>query len=409
MSITLSVVAGPLSGRSFTFDQHSTFLVGRSPDAQFSLPDDDYLSRVHFLVELNPPLAKLTDLGSRNGTKVNGKTVQQAVLSDGDLLEIGKSTLKVTLPPGMSKEPLNPSPAPPRETIDLWSTIDQQAATPQFSAQSNRLPQIPDYPIIGQLGSGGMGLVFRSTRSSDGRTFAIKTIKPAITPSAELLSRFLREASILRKLASPNIVQFEDLGESNGTLFFVMELVEGTDAGSFSKEQPNAPIPEVLRIASGMLAGLSFAHRAGYVHRDVKPANVLLGRNGAVKIADFGLARVYQDSPLSGLTLSGASMGTPAFMPPEQVRDFRTVKPTGDQYSAAATIYYLLTNKYPHGETKECAELFRRLLTEPPTPIANYRPDVPTAMVKALERAMARKPEDRFPDVASFSKGLGCG
>jgi len=124
-------------------------------------------------------------------------------------------------------------------------------------------------------------------------------------------------------------------------------------------------------------------------------------------VADFGLARAYQDSPLSGLTLSGQAVGTPAFMPPEQVRDFRTVKPAGDQYSAGATVYYLLTGEYPHGSAPNHADLFRRLLTEPAPPVTRLRPDTPPAVAAAVAKSMAIRPEDRHASVTAFATALG--
>ena len=413
MAITLDVVAGPLLGTSFSFDRHSTFLVGRSADAAFSLPHDDYLSRVHFLVEFNPPLAHLTDLGSRNGTLVNGKKLRESPLRNGDLIEVGMSTLRVTLA-GQDGEAMTQSLPAPRaaartEEPTTVTQLPSGEATGEVSV-AGRPPLFRGYAIADRLGGGGMGDVYRAVRESDGRVVALKTIKPAVTPTAAVVSRFIREADILRRLTHPNIVGFEEFGEENGILFFVMELVRGRDASTAVKEAKKAgglPIADVRRIAAGMLAGLAHAHRAGYIHRDIKPANVLVADDGTVKVADFGLARAYQDSPLSGLTLSGQAMGTPAFMPPEQVRDFRTVKPAGDQYSAGATIYYLLTGEFPHPAGTNHADLFRRLLTETAPPATRLRPDTPPAMSAAVAKAMALRPEDRHADVAAFAKALG--
>ncbi|WP_020468822.1 protein kinase domain-containing protein [Zavarzinella formosa] len=410
MSITLAVVAGPLAGQSFTYDQHSTFLVGRSQDAVFSLPNDDYLSRVHFLVEFNPPMAQLTDLGSRNGTKVNGQKIRDSVLRDGDVIEVGTSKLRVTL------SGLDATRSLPEQLAVTGEapTISQSssAGLPSTGRLSGNVPPMfRGYVVTDWLGGGGMGDVYRAVRESDGKEVALKTIKPAVSPTGDMISRFIREADILRRLSHPNIVGFEELGEANGVLFFVMELVRGRDASTCVKEAKKGggqlPITEVKRIANGLLAGIAHAHRSGYIHRDIKPGNVLVADDGMVKVADFGLARAYQDSPLSGLTLSGRSMGTPAFMPPEQVRDFRTVKPAGDQYSAGATIYFLLTGEYPHGTAANHADLFRKLLTEPAPPVTRLRPDTPAPMAAALARAMTINPEDRHADVAAFARALG--
>ena len=157
-----------------------------------------------------------------------------------------------------------------------------------------------------------------------------------------------------------------------------------------------------------VLDALAYAHQLGFVHRDIKPANLLLieatGKITA-KVADFGLARTYQNSQMSGLTIAGASGGTPLFMPPEQITDFRGVKPTADQYSAAATLYYLLTSMAPF-EAKSVQDLFRKILLEEPTRLRDIRPEVPVALENAILRAMSRKVENRFADATAFRQAI---
>jgi serine/threonine protein kinase len=154
---------------------------------------------------------------------------------------------------------------------------------------------------------------------------------------------------------------------------------------------------------------LAHAHRAGYVHRDIKPHNILIGRQGdkhVVKVADFGLARAFEASQLSGMTLHGEFGGTPAFMAPEQVTHYREAKPPADQYSAAATLYYLLTGTYAFDFPNEITQLLIMILTEPLIPIQNRRADLPPELCEIIHKAMSRDPDDRFTDVNAFRAAL---
>jgi len=197
------------------------------------------------------------------------------------------------------------------------------------------------------------------------------------------------------------------MGESGGLLWFAMEYVEGIDAGRHLRE--NGPLPVASAAAWGcqLLDALAYAHAKKFVHRDVKPSNLLVEAGGeAVRLADFGLARTYEASRLSGLTLTGTAGGTPAFMPPEQVLDMRTVGPAADQYATAATLYKLMTGEdiYPPCATIEA--LFKRILNDDPVKVRERRPEWPAGLSAALQRAMHRRPEGRWSDAAAFRKEL---
>ena len=154
---------------------------------------------------------------------------------------------------------------------------------------------------------------------------------------------------------------------------------------------------------------LAYAHHKGIVHRDLKPANILVvGEQDqeVAKIADFGLARTYQESPMSGLTMSGETGGTPQYMPPEQVLNFRTVQPAGDQYAAAATLYFLLTGKPPYDAAKNVQDFFKRILQEEPVRIEKRRAEIPKELADVIHRALAREPGQRFADVLEMRRAL---
>ncbi len=392
VKLKLTIVAGPHQGQEFVFAGHDTFLVGRTKDAHFQLSyDDPYFSRRHFLVEVNPPRCRLIDLNSRNGTLLNGSRIQTVEVADGDEIGAGHTVFKVCV--------LTPD---PEEEETLALPIDSVVGTPTSDYQP---AAIPGYRIEGELGRGGMGVVYRATRERDGRAVALKTIVPAAGASRKQIDRFLRESRILAQLEHANIVAFQEVGEAGGLIFLAMELVDGPDVGTRLKTQGAEEVRTAVRIVCQMLAGLAHAHAKGFVHRDIKPSNILIGRIGdkrQAKLADFGLARVYEASKISGLTMQGEIGGTPAFMAPEQVTHYRHVKPAADQYSAAATLYKLLTNCHTHDLPKEIGLQIAHIVTSPPIPIAERKPDLAPKLAEVIHKALSREPAERYPDVLAF-------
>jgi hypothetical protein len=518
MRVTLTVTQGPHAGRAFAFDQHDTFLVGRSAKAHFSLPRHDrYFSRMHFLVEINPPLVCVMDLGSRNGTRVNGARVEFADLRHGDRIRAGRSVIEISIDDG-TPEGTPPTPGPLETAEELAARFEEEwraARGPRvedflpepddpnrprvlrelvllelelrlgtgepvrvedylqrFNELSNderwladvvvaestfrrlrepdlntdeysrrfpalwekiaaRLtpgrprstrstainartttadrPQIPGYKLEEKLGSGGMGTVYRAVRLSDGRTVAVKVLTPVVTAEKTAVDRFLREADILRRLQHRHIVSFHALGEADGVLWFAMDLVPGDDAAKLvSREGPMKP-DRAVRLMLPVLGALAYAHAEGFVHRDIKPANLLMTEGPAgeeARLADFGLSRAYQASRMSGLTLTGAIAGTPAFMAPEQVLNLREVKPAADQYSAAATLYFLLSGEPPFKREENVHLQILKLLQGDPIPLRNRRPDVWPELERVVHRALESIASDRYTNVAAFAAAL---
>jgi len=250
-----------------------------------------------------------------------------------------------------------------------------------------------------------MGVVYRATRERDGRAVALKTIVPAAGSSRKQIDRFLRESRILAQLAHPNIVASQEVGEAGGLIFLAMDLVDGPDLGARLKARGAEDVRTAVRIVCQMLAGLAHAHAKGFVHRDIKPSNILIGRKGTkqvAKLADFGLARVYESSRISGLTMQGEIGGTPAFMAPEQVTHYRQVKPAADQYSAAATLYKMLTDRHTHDLPKDIGQQIAHIVTTAPVPIAERKPDIPAQLAEVIHKALSREPEERYPDALAF-------
>ncbi|VTT98619.1 serine threonine protein kinase : Protein kinase domain with FHA domain OS=Singulisphaera acidiphila (strain ATCC BAA-1392 / DSM 18658 / VKM B-2454 / MOB10) GN=Sinac_0554 PE=3 SV=1: Pkinase [Gemmataceae bacterium] len=270
-------------------------------------------------------------------------------------------------------------------------------------------PVVPGYRVGDELGRGAMGVVYRAVQQSDGETVAIKTILPAIAPYPLVVGRFCREAEILGRFTHPNVVGHRASGAAGPLLYVVMEYVPGEPgAAILDREGPLAPA-RVLHWAGRILDALAHAHGSGFVHRDVKPGNMLVvaGATGeVVKVSDFGLARAYESSGLSGLTTDGSAGGTPAIMPPEQVTDFKRVKPAADQYSAAATLYYLLTGSGVYEPTKSAGAMLEQILYADPIPLRPGAPPLPGPFGPVVRRALARDPAARFPDVRAMRRAL---
>ncbi|MCI0456608.1 MAG: serine/threonine protein kinase, partial [Gemmataceae bacterium] len=282
---------------------------------------------------------------------------------------------------------------------------------PACEYEARDLPQpVAGYRVLKKLGEGGMGVVYQAVSTADGGLVALKTITPAVTPRPATVERFLREARLLGQLQHPHIVAFRASGESDGRLYFAMEFVRGTDAARILKEGGPLPVPRACRLACQLLAALEYAHDMGIVHRDIKPANLLVTGVGtaaeAIKLADFGLARTYQASQLSGLTVTGSLGGTLNFMPPEQINDFRNVRPAADQYSTAATLYNLLTRQFVHDPSPSPQLHILKILQEDVVPVMSRRKDLPKELAAVINRALEKEPEARFPGVQDMRKAL---
>lgn len=401
LRILLEVIDGPHAGRRFEFSGHENFIVGRDPGAHFRLPKEDpYFSRFHFMVEINPPRCRLVDLVSLNGTYVNGRRVKATDLRHADLIKGGDTVLRVSLTG--------------RGGLDTTETF--RPAAPKAERQSAdegppvQAPAIPGFEFVRELGRGGMGVVYLVTRTADGAPLALKTIRPACAASEREVRRFLRECQILCTLRHPRIVAFHQMGRVGDLFYFVMDYVPGTDAGRLVERHGGLAIGVAVRLVCQALDALDHAHRRGFVHRDVKPANLLVGREDdeeVCRLADFGLARAYHQSRMSGLTVLGDVGGTLPYMAPEQITNYRDARPPADQYSAAATLYHLLTGHdlYDFDEDRTDGQLMK-ILAESPVPIRNRRPEIPERLAWIIHQALAKDPGKRFPDAAAFREAL---
>ncbi len=254
-----------------------------------------------------------------------------------------------------------------------------------------------------------MGVVYLAQRQTDGREVAIKMIRPDGDIEPRDLQRFLREAEVLQSLHDPGIVEFLEMGESAGRLYFAMEYVSGENAWQLVQRAGPLPVALATAIVCQVLESLEYAHRRGYIHRDIKPENILLAGQDAshrAKLADFGLARLYEASRISGLTLRGEMGGSLAFAPPEQLTNYRDAQPTSDVYSAAATLYSLLSGEFVYDFPTALNLAVLMILQEDPVPIRRRCPGLPERLAATIHRALARDPVDRPASAAALREEL---
>lgn len=429
MRVTLHVVAGPQTGRDFTFDQHDTFMIGRSEEAQFCLPHDRYFSRHHCILEIAPPQAFLRDLRSTNGTYVNGMRVETAYLKSGDRIQGGETILEVEVSTGLeeydaaanvsgSTQPsivtvacLNCSIPATIEAADPEARMSYVCDDCREKLKQNPQP-IPKYQMIRVIGQGGMGSVMLGRSEENGQAVAIKTLLPEVAVSEQSLKRFLREIEVASSLRHPNIVSFIEHGTHNGLVYLVTEFVVGMDASRFAKHRGGRlDYREMVTLIGQTLAALEFAHEQGFVHRDIKEQNILVtgeGANLTAKLTDFGLSKSFKQTGMSGVTMVGDVAGTIAYMPPEQVRDFKDVRPPSDIYALGMTAYSLLTGAHALDIAPKAgiAETVKAIFEKPIIPIRSRVPDVPPHVASVIETALSKQVESRWRTAGAMREAL---
>lgn len=428
MHVNLRVLAGPYKGRIFTFTQHDTFLIGRTNDAHLCLPDDRFFSRHHCLLEIDPPRCFLRDLGSTNGTFVNGQRVSETFLKHGDRIQGGESVLLVEVSaPLMSND--NSSEAIVQqpsvvlvECLNCGRREQTQASDPnerftflceECREEQKRTPQpVPGYTMIKVLGRGGMGCVMLARSDQNGTPVAIKTLLPEFAVSEKAMRRFLREIDVAAALKHPNIVAFIDRGTHNGVVYLVTEFVAGSDSARLADAHGGQlPCRETVSIISQALDALSYAHSKGYIHRDIKDQNILVSGsapNFTAKLTDFGLAKSFTQSGMSGVTMAGESAGTISYMPPEQIRNFRDVRPQSDIYAVGMTTYSLLTGTLALtlDRTSSAAETIKAIFEQPAIPLNQRAPHLPPRVCEIVDRALLKDPAQRWQSAAAMHTAL---
>lgn len=296
-----------------------------------------------------------------------------------------------------------------QETLGLSSAdANSQPPAERVGDIPPELVNHPRYRIVKRLGRGGMGDVFMAEHKLMNRPVAVKLIAKHLVANPQAVERFHREVQAAARLSHPNIVTAYDAEKVGGVHILVMEFVDGTELSQVVKQRGPLPVVEACKYVRKAAEGLQKAHEQGMVHRDIKPHNLMLTREGEVKVLDFGLASIAAETPIIGdksvaaaddsttrLTSFGSTMGTPDYISPEQIRDARTADTRSDMYSLGCTLYFLLTGSSPF-PADSVDETLEAHLSNKPVPLAQKRADVPIELSNIVEKMMEKQPADRF-------------
>jgi serine/threonine-protein kinase len=286
-----------------------------------------------------------------------------------------------------------------------WLTAYQ---TEQLSRGSVTNLTYESFVLLDRLGEGGVGQVFKARDIRNNQLCAVKILREAVFGNHEALVRFQREVRVATRLVHPNIVRAFDARLTENSGFMAMEYLEGVDLDKLLKREGRLALGMACDYVRQAANGLQCAHEHGLVHRDMKPANLLVQKNvkhsedtpyGLIKILDMGLARVRRTDGMQGqsVTLEGATLGTPDYMAPEQARNPRTVDIRADLYSLGCTLYHLLTGQVPFSGGSVMQKLFRHQREEP-VPAQRISPEVPFELSILIQKMLAKSPDDRFSE-----------
>ncbi len=283
-------------------------------------------------------------------------------------------------------------PAP--DSVSSNATVSRDLPAPLLAGR---------YELLGLLGVGGMGSVYRAHDRELDELVAVKMLRKELVSAPGILERFRREVKLARRVTHRNVARVFDIGEHEGEKFLTMELIDGESLGARITREGALPFPRVAEIAAGICAGLAGAHAAGVVHRDLKPDNVLIASDGRVVLTDFGIARAFSETG-AGSTL-GLLVGTPAYMAPEQVEGRQDVDALADVYALGVVLYELLTGRRAWPGGAPLAVATARLVNPPPDPRQVY-PAISSAVSALVLKCMARRREDRYPSMEAIVAAL---
>jgi serine/threonine protein kinase len=264
---------------------------------------------------------------------------------------------------------------------------------------------VAGYRVESRIGAGGMAMVFRARDESLGRTVALKVLAPALADDAAFRERFIRESRAAAVVDHPHIIPVYGAGEFDGVLYIAMRYVSGGDLRALLRREGQLSPSRAAFLLSPLASALDAGHAAGLVHRDVKPANVLIdtspGRPDHLYLSDFGLAK---GNATTGLTGTGQFLGTLDYCAPEQIGG-RPARPQTDQYALGCVAYTMFSGTVPFPRDEVTAALWAHM-SEPPPPVTALRPDLPPAVDTVLARAMAKDPDDRYQTCAEFAEAI---
>lgn len=438
--VTLTITQGKFSGKQYIFESRSTCIIGRNHDCNLQLANeiDMTISRYHCLLDINPPDIRLRDLGSLNGTFVNSEKIGQRKrnqsaeeglkltfpeydLQDGDEIKLGDTLFKI----GVEVEKLESIKTPkivPEEVKPNCLNIIQRLLESAAQGDKN-LSAISGYKLVKSLGKGGFGEVFLAQHTQARKFVALKVMLPAVSSQERGVETFLNEVENTKALHHSHVAQLFDYGFAEKTFFFTMEYCESGNIWDFMQKLGwRLRVDIAVEIILQVLDGLIYAHQAeipnfqladgklvkgkGLVHRDLNPNNIfIINANDKIvaKIGDYGLAKAFDLAGLSGQTLTGSQMGTPAFIPRQQVLDFKHALPEVDVWATAACLYNMLTGYFPRDFT---GDPWLAVLQNDPVPILKRNNSIPKKLAEVIDLALVEKPQITFQTAEEFKREL---
>jgi WD40 repeat protein/tRNA A-37 threonylcarbamoyl transferase component Bud32 len=316
-----------------------------------------------------------------------------------------------TLPPAPPTQDVPPAPGTvdphatraPADAFATRSGLDLPGADEQPSTGGPDVPRVAGYEILGELGRGGMGVVYKARQAKLNRLVALKMILAGGHAGDDERRRFLTEAEAVARLQHPGIVQIHEIGEAGGHPYFSLEFCPG---GSLADKLNGTPLPpkEAARVVEALARAIQAAHDAGIVHRDLKPANVLLATDGTPKITDFGLAKKLDAA--AGQTATGAIMGTPSYMAPEQAGGkSKEIGPAADVYALGAVLYECLTGRPPF-RAATAFDTVLQVVSEEPASVRQLQPGVPADLETVCHRCLQKEPAKRYASAGELAEDL---
>lgn len=482
MSVLLEVISGDKVGTSYSFDEPSGFLFGRETDCNCVVENDDTFSRHHFMLEINPPYVTIKDLGSLNGTWVNGEKYggrsadvlpedaewsAPIALRNGDQIKAGSYALRVTIEGGnicvdCGKDILSNDLS---ESLFIGGTYlccscrqkegDRDISIPQpgiismnieqreqaeadpaqvldglirhvLEHEDEDAPAIEGYSDLQKIGEGGFGVVYRAIKVSDGETVALKTMLQTRQPYPKQKEFFEREKQIALQLNHQNIVTCNRAGTWGEIHYIEMEYMDGGCVLDLLVDQGRPlTVEQAGPLMIDTLDGLAYAHQAelniqtkqglqtvsGIVHRDIKPTNILIaaGQKPLYKLADFGISKAFAAAGYTQGSLScsssGSFCGTPLYMAPEHLINYRYVQPTTDVFEVAATFYHLLTGCTVWDDESD-TDIYKQILEATVVPIRDVNDRIPQSIAAVIDRALQREVEDRYQNAGEMLYAL---
>jgi serine/threonine protein kinase len=438
--VTLTITQGKFSGKQYIFESRSTCIIGRNYDCNLQLANeiDMTISRYHCLLDINPPDIRLRDLGSLNGTFVNSEKIGQRKrnqtaeeglkltfpeydLQDGDEIKLGDTLFKIGVE--VEKTEIIKTPKTLQEEVKPNCLNIIQRLLESASQGDKNLHAIAGYKLVKSLGKGACGEVFLAQHTQARKFIALKVMLPAVSSQERGVETFLHEVENTKALHHPHIVELFDYGFAEKSFFFTMEYCESGNIWDFMQKLGwRLRVDVAVAIILQVLDGLIYAHQAeipnvqladgklvkgkGLVHRDLNPNNIfIVNANDKIvaKIGDYGLAKAFDLAGLSGQTLTGSQMGTPAFIPRQQVLDFKHALPEVDVWATAACLYNMLTGYFPRDFT---GDPWLAVLQNDPVPIRKRNNSIPKKLAEVIDLALVEKPQITFQTAEEFKREL---